>query len=341
MFKLPEMNLNNSLSKNSLLNLGSSIQSFNHYKFYNTRNYSTSCKTYKLKSWWVTGFADGDSAFMLKLKKRTNFSWQILPVFQIGLNIKDKDIIEKIKSYFNDKGIISFDYKNNKVYFTINKIKDLNDYIIPHFESYPLQSEKFVDYKLWSECVKIMIVKDHLKESGLFRILSLKTALNKGISQKLKEEFPNIVVLKRPELNYSTDLLDNNWIAGFSAAESSFSITISEKQDRKLSQVRARFSIGLNHRDEHLLIKIKNQFNAGNLYSVNTALISNYEVGNLQEIKEKFIPFFDLYPLNNIKSQDFLDFKKVINLINNKEHLTESRLLLIKEIKNNMNLRRK
>jgi len=55
-----------------------------------------------------------------------------------------------------------------------------------------------------------MIVKDHLKESGLFRILSLKTALNKGISQKLKEEFPNIVVLKRPELNYSTDLLDNN-----------------------------------------------------------------------------------------------------------------------------------
>jgi len=54
-----------------------------------------------------------------------------------------------------------------------------------------------------------MVVKDHLKEPGLYRIISLKTALNRGISQKLKEEFPNIAVLERPELNSSLDLLDN------------------------------------------------------------------------------------------------------------------------------------
>jgi hypothetical protein len=71
-----------------------------------------------------------------------------MPVFQIGLNIKDEMIIKKIKYYFNDAGNISYDIKNNKVYFRVNKIKDLNYNIIPHFESYPLQSDKFIDYKL-------------------------------------------------------------------------------------------------------------------------------------------------------------------------------------------------
>ena len=65
-------------------------------------------------------------------------------MFQIGLSIRDEEIINKIKYFFNDVGNVSYDVKNNKVYFTVNKIKDLNDYIIPHFESYPLQSDKFI-----------------------------------------------------------------------------------------------------------------------------------------------------------------------------------------------------
>ena len=58
------------------------------------------------------------------------------------------------------------------------------------------------------------------------------------------------------KLNYSSDSLDNNWIAaGFCAAEGSFNVSINNNKDRKLTQVRARFSIGLNSKDEHLLIR--------------------------------------------------------------------------------------
>lgn len=163
-----------------------------------------------------------------------------------------------------------------------------------------------------------MIAKDHLTELGLSRILSLKTALNKGISTKLHAEFPNVTILGRAELNYSLDLLDNYWIAGFCAAESSFSISISDGKDRKLAQVRARFTIGLNNRDEHLLIKIKNQLESGNVYSTKGNSVSNLEVVNIQEIKAKIIPFFELYNLKNIKSYDFFYFSKVVCLINNK-----------------------
>jgi hypothetical protein len=185
----------------------------------------------------------------------------------------------------------------------------------------------------------MMTAKDHLKESGFLRILTLKSALNRGLSSKLREEFPNLVVLSRPKLNPSLDLLNNDWIAGFAAAEGSFSISINNSKDRKLPQVRARFNIGLNIVDEHLLIKVKNQLGIGNL-SNKANNICMYEIGSLNDIKEKVIPFFVLHNLNNIKTQDFLDFKKVVLLLDNKAHLTESGLLEIINIRNNMNLRR-
>ena len=91
--------------------------------------------------------------------------------------------------------------------------------------------------------------KAHLTSEGFLKILSIKTILNKGLSEKLALEFPNVKYLIRPELELSNEKLNNFWIAGFSAAESSFSVTINEKDGRVLPQVRARFSIGLHKKD--------------------------------------------------------------------------------------------
>lgn len=55
--------------------------------------------------------------------------------------MKDKAILLQLKSFFNEIGIVSLD-TNNKAYFTVQKIQDLNSIIIPHFESYPLQTDK-------------------------------------------------------------------------------------------------------------------------------------------------------------------------------------------------------
>jgi len=293
----------------------------------------------KLNPFWVTGFSDGDSSFIIKFQKRSNLTWQIKPVFQIGLHLKDKDIIYNLQYFFNDTGIVSFDEKNQKVYLTINKIQDLNSVVIPHFLSYPLQSDKKIDFDLWVEIVRIIISKKHLTKDGLLRILSLKTILNRGLSKKLISEFPDVIKLSRPLLELSTNSLNNHWIAGFTAAEGSFSITINEKDGRKLPQVRARFSIGLHARDINILTRISNQLNTGNIYSNNQGTVF-FEIANLTSIKTKLIPLFDEHNLNNIKHFDFLDFKQIICLMENREHLTELGLNTIRKIKSNMNLRR-
>jgi len=124
--------------------------------------------------------------------------------------MKDKAILLQLKSFFNEIGIVSLDTKNNKAYFTVQKIKDLNSIIIPHFESYPLQTDKKINFDLWAEIVKIMISKEHLKKEGFLNILSLKSNLNRGLSKTLIAEFPEIKLIKRPLLELNTTPLDNN-----------------------------------------------------------------------------------------------------------------------------------
>ena len=50
---------------------------------------------------------------------------------------------------------------------------------------------------------------------------------------------------------------------------------------------------------------------------------------------------FDKYPIKGVKALDYSDFKKVANLMYNKEHLTEEGLSKINSIKLSMNSFRK
>jgi len=63
-------------------------------------------------------------------------------------------------------------------------------------------------------------------------------------------------------------------------------------------------------------------------------------VVNFKDIFEKIIPFFDAYPIKGVKALDYSDFKKVANLMHNKEHplTAEQGLSKIQSIKLNMNL---
>jgi hypothetical protein len=54
-------------------------------------------------------------------------------------------------------------------------------YVIPHFDSYPLVSKKKADYLLFREIVILMSKKEHLSNSGLTKIISLKASLNLGL----------------------------------------------------------------------------------------------------------------------------------------------------------------
>lgn len=82
---------------------------------------------YKLNPNWVTGFVDTEGCFMINITKReTNrMGWQIRPCFQIKLHYRDKELLMKIKYFFNEIGSISFS-NDNGVMYRVNKLDSNN-----------------------------------------------------------------------------------------------------------------------------------------------------------------------------------------------------------------------
>jgi hypothetical protein len=63
----------------------------------------------------------------------------------------------------------------------------------------------------------------------------------------------------------------------------------------------------------------------------------DFIVNSIKSLDEKIIPFFKNYELLGVKSKDFEDFCKVVNLMEKKAHLTQEGLEEIKKIKSGMN----
>jgi hypothetical protein len=111
-------------------------------------------------------------------------------------------LLLQIKSFFNEVGTIVINYKYNYVAYRVNNLNEIMSIIIPHFNNYPLITNKQSDFLLFKEIVKIMDNKEHLTEDGLIKIINLKASLNKGLSDKLKINFPNTIKIERFKVNF-------------------------------------------------------------------------------------------------------------------------------------------
>ena len=108
------------------------------------------------------------------------------------------NLLNSIKSFFS-VGIIRIrSSRNNSGIYYVNSLENLTNYIIPHFEKYPLLTKKKADFELFKQIVFMMNNKEHLTSEGLIKIVSLLTSLNKGLSKTLFTHFPDIIPVVRP-----------------------------------------------------------------------------------------------------------------------------------------------
>lgn len=98
------------------------------------------------------------------------------------------------------------------------------------------------------------------------------------------------------------------------------------------------FSISQHVRDEVLLTKFIDYLGCGRISKASTRPDSvTFIVSKFIDIIEKVIPFFHSYPLQGVKSMDFLDFSNIAKIIEDKSHLTPEGLKKIKSLKSGMN----
>nr|ATI20534.1 hypothetical protein [Juglanconis juglandina] len=119
----------------------------------------------------------------------------IIPEFRIELHSRDTLLLRKIQSYFG-LGIISERLSLNKVVYSVQSYKDIINVIIPHFDQYPLVTQKKADYLLFKQAINLLNLKAKSNIEGFRSILSLKASMNSGLSSHNKKKC--IFFYKRP-----------------------------------------------------------------------------------------------------------------------------------------------
>nr|YP_009574624.1 GIY-YIG endonuclease [Orbilia dorsalia]QBF58425.1 GIY-YIG endonuclease [Orbilia dorsalia] len=329
----------NLIVTNSIFNKTNNIMSINYQSSLKNRYYSTISK--RLDPNLVTGFVDGEGSFSVLIYKTTKLKvgWETQLVFNITLHSKDHDLLIQIRSFFG-VGFIKSNKNHNSVSYTVTKLKDLVNVIIPHFNKYPLITQKITDFILFSSVVDLVKNKQHLNKEGLNKILAHKASMNKGLSTSLINSFTDIIPIERIKFQV-TESLSPYWVAGFTSGEGSFYVALFKTDKYKIGySVQLRFAIGQHSRDLFLIEKLVGFFGCGYLKPFSNKSAVCYVVTDINNILNIIIPFFKNNPVVGTKNLDFLDFCKIAYLIKDKAHLTESGLNQIKELVSGMNLKR-
>ena len=195
------------------------------------------------------------------------------------------------------------------VSYRVERLNSIVNSIIPHLDKYPLQTKKRADYELFKRIVTLMDKKQHLIDEGLQKIINIKAAMNRGVSEEILAEFPDTDPVSRPlvEVPEVSDIRPH-WLAGFTAGDGSFHVIV-EKNSKLHSGYRSKlkFNICQHFKDKLLLERIASYFNCGMVMEPSPRGDVYFNVHKFSDNYDIIIPFFDKYAIFGIKGQDFQD----------------------------------
>jgi hypothetical protein len=132
---------------------------------------------------------------------------------------------------------------------------------------------------------------------------------------------------------YIDKSLNNYWLAGFTDADGSFQVKIIERTTRNKPEVRLNFQVDQKEKDLLLLIKNYLGGNIGYRSNQDTYYYGSTSFGSAKKV----IDYFDSFHLLSSKHINYLKWRKVYILIQQREHITEKGLKKITKLKNSMN----
>jgi len=272
----------------------------------NYRNYTSEGSVTsqpKFNPWFVTGLIDGEGSFTVTIYKSKNYSlgWAVQSSFQIELNQQDLSLLKILQEFFGGVGRIIKNKTNNSFIYRVTKLSDLINVIFPHFEKYPLLTQKGADLFLLKKVVEVMNSKEHLKIVGLQNIVNIRASMNWGLSDLLKSNFTNFFPVERPIIN-TTNIPDPNWLAGFVSGEGCFFVQIKTSKTNKIGhQVQLGFTISQHERDKKLMEILIKFLETGKIYINSKLQAVNLTINKFEDINKIIIPFFNEYQIKGKK----------------------------------------
>ena len=158
-------------------------------------------------------------------------------------------------------------------------------------------------------------------------------------SKRLKAPFGKESIRRRK--------LNPHYVIGFIDGEASFSVSIGKHKTLKSGfEVRPEFEIEVRADDQPILERILITIGCGRIYDLSYDRYGwyphvKYKINNRKDLIEILFPFLDKYPLQAKKAEVYKIFKKIVLMMDKKEHLTDSGLKKIIQLRNEIRKRGK
>lgn len=139
---------------------------------------------------YITGFTDGEGTFSVSFSRRSKLKTgiEVRPSFSISQHKRSKAILIQIQEYFGCGGI-RFSAKDQNYKYEVRSIQNLIKNIIPHFEKYPLLTNKKQDFEAFRKICLLVHANKHRNSESLREIIENAYTMNVcGKRKYLKKE---------------------------------------------------------------------------------------------------------------------------------------------------------
>jgi len=241
---------------------------------------------------WIVGLTDAEGSFHLTNTKKG----PVKPKFSMTWNIRDIDILIKLRAHFRNMGSISRVKENDSAIWTVNGNEDIIT-LIKFFSIYKLRTKKLRDFLIWKRALR-------------YTLHDPKRLQYKNLLIKLRDrEFPT----KTP--------LSAKWLVGFIEGDGGFIISLRSKPLKTKPDRRVECSFQIVQKERLILNKIAQAIGAGGVYNnVKGKYLYKLPKEHLDKFR-RFIHEDDF--ISPHKKLDYVNWMKIIEIVNNKKHLTE------------------
>jgi len=140
-----------------------------------------------INPYWISGFVDGEGTFYVGINKNLTMTsgYQVLPEFRIVQHKKDIKVLYALKIYFKC-GVVRVNH-DDRYELRIRSIKHINEIIIPHFDKYPLLTQKKFDFIKFKKIISLINDNKHVTINGLIKIIDIACQMNRKDKKKAIE----------------------------------------------------------------------------------------------------------------------------------------------------------
>jgi hypothetical protein len=110
---------------------------------------------------YVTGFTDAEGCFSINTTTTATDKLKVGLQYKVTQLTSSEEVLHDLVDYFKTGKVHIDNRSTGTLKYQVQDLVSIRERILPHFQEYPLQTSKALDYKDWSKAVDLLTNKWH------------------------------------------------------------------------------------------------------------------------------------------------------------------------------------